>query len=119
MDFVRNAKFDSRPFGTIGKMPPFTLNQFGGNIGGPIVPQRTFFFANYEGIRRRQTRSFTRSVPSETKLGYNQSNRLSLYGGHVAGVVRTHHRAAQPRLRHRHRAPDAVHVPVQLLNRVR
>jgi hypothetical protein len=63
-DFVRNAKFDSRPFGTVGEMPPFTLNQFGGNIGGPIVSQRTFFFANYEGIRQRQTRSFTRSVPS-------------------------------------------------------
>ena len=45
-------------------MPPFTLNQFGVNIGGPIVAQRTFFFANYEGIRQRQTRSFTRQVPS-------------------------------------------------------
>src|SRR5688572_11964694 len=61
-DFVRNARFDSRPFGTVGKMPPFSLNQFGVNVGGPIVPQRTFFFANYEGIRQRQTRSFTRSV---------------------------------------------------------
>jgi hypothetical protein len=25
-DFVRNDKFDSRPFGTVGEMPPFTLN---------------------------------------------------------------------------------------------
>ena len=63
-DFVRNANFDARPFGTVGEMPPFVLNQFGVNAGGPVVPQRTFFFANYEGIRQRQTRSFTRSVPS-------------------------------------------------------
>jgi hypothetical protein len=63
-DFVRNERFDARPFGTVGEMPPFTLNQFGGNIGGPVVPQRTFFFANYEGIRQRQVRSFVRSVPS-------------------------------------------------------
>jgi hypothetical protein len=63
-DFVRNDRFDSRPFGTVGEMPPFNLNQFGVNAGGPIVAQRTFFFANYEGIRQRQTRSFTRSVPS-------------------------------------------------------
>ena len=61
-DFVRNDRFDARPFGTVGEMPPF--NQFGFNTGGPIVSQRTFFFANYEGIRQRQTRSFTRQVPS-------------------------------------------------------
>jgi carboxypeptidase family protein/TonB-dependent receptor-like protein len=63
-DFVRNDAFDAPPFGTVASMPPFQLNQFGANAGGPIVPQRTFFFANYEGIRQRQTRSFTRFVPS-------------------------------------------------------
>jgi carboxypeptidase family protein len=63
-DFIRNDTFDARPFGTVGEMPPFHLNQFGFNTGGPIVPQQTFFFANYEGIRQRQTRSFTRQVPS-------------------------------------------------------
>ena len=63
-DFIRNDAFDARPFGTVGEMPPFNLNQFGINTGGPIVAQRTFFFANYEGIRQDQTRSFTRQVPS-------------------------------------------------------
>jgi carboxypeptidase family protein/TonB-dependent receptor-like protein len=63
-DFIRNDAFDSRPFGTVGDLPPFRLNQFGVNLGGPIVPQRTFFFVNYEGLRQRQTQSFTRSVPS-------------------------------------------------------
>ena len=64
-DFVRNDVFDARPFGTTGDLPPFRLNQFGGNIGGPIVPQRTFFFVNFEGLRQRQTQSFTRFVPSQ------------------------------------------------------
>jgi carboxypeptidase family protein/TonB-dependent receptor-like protein len=63
-DFIRNERFDARPFGTVGEMPPFNLNQFGVNAGGPIVSQRTFFFVNYEGIRQRQTRSFVRAVPS-------------------------------------------------------
>jgi hypothetical protein len=63
-DFVRNDAFDSRPFGTTGDLPPFRLNQFGVSLGGPIIPQRTFFFVNYEGLRQRQTQSFTRSVPS-------------------------------------------------------
>jgi hypothetical protein len=64
-NFIRNDAFDARPFGTTGNLPPFRLNQFGGNLGGPVVPQRTFFFANYEGLRQRQTQSFTRFVPSE------------------------------------------------------
>ena len=64
-DFVRNDMFDARPFGTVGDMPPFRLNQYGVNLGGPIVPQRTFFFANFEGLRQHQTQSFTRFVPSQ------------------------------------------------------
>ena len=63
-NFIRNDAFDSRPFGTVGELPPFSLNQFGVNLGGPIVTGRTFFFVNYEGLRQRQTQSFTRFVPS-------------------------------------------------------
>jgi hypothetical protein len=63
-DFMRNDAFDAKPFRTTGEMPPFQLNQFGGNLGGPVLRGRTFFFANYEGLRQRQTQSFTRFVPS-------------------------------------------------------
>ena len=34
--------------------PQFNQNQFGGTLGGPIVKNRTFFFASYEGRRIRQ-----------------------------------------------------------------
>jgi hypothetical protein len=64
-NFMRRDAFDARPFGTTGDLPPFRLDQYGFNIGGPIVPQRTFFFMNYEGLRQRQTQSFTRFVPSQ------------------------------------------------------
>jgi TonB dependent receptor len=63
-NFFRDETFDARPFGTAGDLPPFRLNQFGLNMGGPILPQRTFFFVNFEGLRQRQTQSFTRFVPS-------------------------------------------------------
>ena len=77
--FMRNDAFDARPFGTSGDLPPFRLNQYGMNVGGPIVPQRTFFFVNFEGLRQRQTQSFTRFVPS-------QAFRASVDSA-VAGVI--------------------------------
>jgi hypothetical protein len=54
-EFFRNSALDARrPFdGT--NPPPFRLNQFGVSLGGPIVKNRTFFFANYEGLIQRLT----------------------------------------------------------------
>jgi len=55
-EFLRNEKLDARnPF--IASRNPLRQNQFGGNIGGPVVlphyngRNRTFFFGSYEGGR--------------------------------------------------------------------
>jgi hypothetical protein len=62
-EFLRNDKMDARnPFDT--SKQPFRLNQFGGNLGGPIIKNRTFFFANYEGLRQRVSQTFRNDVPS-------------------------------------------------------
>jgi outer membrane receptor protein involved in Fe transport len=37
-------------------------NQFGGTFGGPIAPDRTFFFGNYEGQLRKQSNRFSQVV---------------------------------------------------------
>jgi hypothetical protein len=37
--------------GNIAKKPRSTVNEFGVSIGGPILLQKLFFFAHYEGIR--------------------------------------------------------------------
>jgi len=88
-DFIRNDRFDARPFGTVGDMPPFTLNQFGVNVGGPIVSQRTFFFVNYEGIRQRQTRSFTRAVPSAAYRAGVTASLAAVVATYPQGTART------------------------------
>ena len=72
-EYHRNDNLDAANFfdnrNEIEKSP-FIRNQFGGSIGGPIVKDRTFFFANYEGLRDRTTRVLVDDVPTdEAKLG--------------------------------------------------
>ncbi len=51
-DYLRNKYFDALPLIKSNTHPNFHLNQFGGNVGGPILRDRTFFFANSEGYRQ-------------------------------------------------------------------
>jgi len=69
--FHRNDNFDATDFfanrsGT-GK-PEFRNNQFGGTIGGPIVQNNTFFFANYEGQRRGRNSTILSTVPTAAQV---------------------------------------------------
>ncbi len=52
-EFFRNAVFDARNYFAPSDVaaPQDQRNQFGGTIGGPILKNRTFFFADYQGTR--------------------------------------------------------------------
>jgi hypothetical protein len=63
-EFLRNSRLDARNFFDAGKIPPFRRNQFGGDLGGPILKNRTFFFADYEGIRQAKGIAQVDHVPS-------------------------------------------------------
>lgn len=63
-EYFRNNVLDARTVFDGPELPPFRLNQFGGNIGGPIVKNKLFFFANYEGLRQRQATTYNAQVPS-------------------------------------------------------
>jgi len=74
-EFLRNSRLDARNYFDVGNIPPFKRNQFGGAIGGPILRDRTFFFADYEGIRQSKGISTLAFVPSQNaRMGLLCSN---------------------------------------------
>jgi hypothetical protein len=65
-EFFRNEKLDARNLFASPQQPKpaYKQNQFGGSLGGPIVKNRTFFFADYENFRLRQGQTVVRTVPT-------------------------------------------------------
>jgi hypothetical protein len=64
-EFFRNNNLDAiNFFAEPGPAPEFRYNNFGGNIGGPIQKNKTFFFLNYEGSRQRVGITGSGTVPS-------------------------------------------------------
>lgn len=49
-DYLRNDALNSRNYFN-STITPLKQNQFGGNLGGPILRDKAFFFVSYEGLR--------------------------------------------------------------------
>ena len=66
-EFLRSKSLDANNFfqnRAGNNRAPLIQNQFGASAGGPIRKDRTFFFGNYEGYRRRARSPSITTVPS-------------------------------------------------------
>ena len=65
-EFFRNAALDARNYFAPSGVPApqDQRNQFGATLGGPIIKDRTFFFADYEGRRQKTGVTQVTNVPT-------------------------------------------------------
>jgi carboxypeptidase family protein/TonB-dependent receptor-like protein len=81
-DFLRNSYFDARNFtnttklanGSVNPQAPFKRNQFGGDGGGYIKKDTTFFYLSYEGLRQRQAVPLTATVLTDPQRATVQTS---------------------------------------------
>jgi hypothetical protein len=103
-EYVRNDAFDARNFFVrkvqrpdgslqVDPKPPLDRHQFGGAVGGAVVipglydgHNRTFFFADYAGLREKRGQVFVNTVPTAlTRAGNfsdfrdNNGNLITIY----------------------------------------
>ncbi len=80
-DFHRNDAFDANNFfnNRAGiKKPDFKQNQFGATLGGPVIKDKTFFFASYQGLRLNQGVTRLSTVPTDLMRqgNFSEINRV-------------------------------------------
>jgi len=96
-EFVRNTMFNSTPYfskhnpaNTIGKSP-YHQNQFGANVGFPILKNKLFGFFDYQGYRQFYGYTYNWVVPTaKERQGDFSEFSKTIYdpcGGTVAGGV--------------------------------
>lgn len=61
----------------------FIRNEFGAAMGGRIIRDRTFFFANYEGIRQGSPDQFLATVPTNEQKAGNFSQTFDNQGRQI------------------------------------
>ena len=81
-EFFRNGAMDARNFfAPAGETKPqYQRNQFGWSLGGPLVRNRSFFFADYEGRRERAGQTLVTNVPTalERAGDFSRSSLLAI-----------------------------------------
>ncbi|MBZ5546811.1 MAG: carboxypeptidase-like regulatory domain-containing protein [Acidobacteriia bacterium] len=67
-EFFRNTSLDAKSFFAV-KKEQFNLNQFGGALGGALQKNKTFFFVDYQGTRKRHGEPHNGLIPTQAMMG--------------------------------------------------
>lgn len=62
-EYLRNSDLDAAPWNSAGH-PQLQLNNFGANLGGPVIKNKVFFFANWGAYRQALAQQVTGIVPT-------------------------------------------------------
>ena len=76
-EFNQNAIFDARDYFNSGPKPGHSQNQFGASIGGPIVKNKTFFFADLETVISSNPVNIVATVPTTAQIGGDFSQAMT------------------------------------------
>jgi len=64
-EFLRNSSLNAKEYFSPGDKTPYNSNMFGGTVGGPIIRDRWFFFADYQGYRQALSSPSVLAVPTQ------------------------------------------------------
>src|SRR5271154_466150 len=89
LEYFRTGKLGARNYFNLDPNPksPFNNNQFGGALGGPIVKDNTFFYADYEGQRENGAQAGTTCVPDPAVIAATEAAIVA--GGGTVNPVST------------------------------
>ena len=86
-EYYRGAALSTTPFDNNAKGIPkaaFVRNQFGASAGGPIIKDKTFYFASFEGLRVRSSAGTNFFVPTPAftaNASAAATNFVTAFGG--------------------------------------
>jgi outer membrane receptor protein involved in Fe transport len=80
-EFLRNDHLDARDYFLSPSSTKQThqRNQFGGVFGGPVVRNKTFFFASWERTAEDQGEALVTTLPTAAMVGGNFQSSLPIY----------------------------------------
>src|SRR5277367_1958027 len=89
LEYFRTGKMGARNYFNFDPTPksPFNNNQFGGALGGAIIKDKTFFYANYEGQRENGAQAGTTCVPDPAVIAATEASIIA--GGGTVNPVTT------------------------------
>ncbi|MDE1160743.1 MAG: carboxypeptidase-like regulatory domain-containing protein [Acidobacteriaceae bacterium] len=92
-DYFRHEALNARNFfARTGAKPEYRRNLYGATLGGPVLKEKLFFFADYQGLKQRIGVPRVSTVPTEAMRSGNFSGVAKIYNPcstvvSLAGVV--------------------------------